>query len=732
MTATSLPLPQCMARRDRLRLPENARKLSKPEERRTVAPPDARLDLPGDGGGVGRLNARNSVDEFDAQIKWLALLFIVVLLGLLGKLYHLQIVKGAEFYKFSDRNFIRVEELTPDRGLILDATGQILAENRPVYDVYVTPEILRYRIERLSPDAPDPISLLAEIVNLTPNAAETLRERVHDTTRRADILVARNISRDALARVVTAQGRLPGTFIHTTQQRHYPLDEVASHLLGYMNEVSAQELEQVGAYGYHAGEYIGRAGIEQSYEAILRGAPGLRRDVVDVRGHAQNLDVAKQLLGAYREVAPVPGKNLVLTLDTRLQEIIDDIGRDQPSLAVVAVDPRDGAVLALYSRPGFNPNAWSGRLSREEKREIDDNAYHPLINKSLYSWAPGSTYKIVSAIAALEEGVFDADTKVRCTGATEYGGRTFRCHNRRGHGWVDLHEAVRVSCDVYFYEAGIRLGMDTLADHGYNFGFGQRSGIGVGSERAGLVPTREWHNTHTRGGFVGGFTLGAVIGQDVVQTSPLQMALAYAAVANGGKLYYPRLVNQITTTDGRVVFEYPRRVRNTLPYSRHNLDLLVQSLIAVVDTGSARWQPLGYVDVAGKTGTAQVASLERLRFRDDEIIWEQRDHAWFAAFAPVENPRIAIAVLVEHGGSGSAVATPIALRIIDRYFRDVMGWDTEVRAALTSSSQRGPLEELLPTFNTAMFSAHPMEIGTMELLSRHSTREPTTYLEPIQ
>lgn len=712
-----------MARRDRLKLPDNARKLTKPEERRTVVPPDPRLELPGDGGGVGRLNARASVDEFDAQIKWLAALFLIVLGGLLGRLYHLQIVKGDEFYKFSDRNFIRVEELTPDRGLIMDATGQILAENRPVYDVYVTPEIMRYRIERLTADAPDPISLLAEIVNLTPAAAQALRERVKDSTRRADILVARNISRDALARVVTARGRLPGTFVHTAQQRHYPLDEVAAHLLGYMNEISAQELEQLNTYGYRAGEFVGRTGIEQSYEAILRGAPGLRRDVVDVRGHAQNLDVAQQLLGAYREVSPVPGKNLVLTLDTRLQEIIDEVGQDQPSLAVVAVDPRDGAVLALYSRPGFNPNAWSGRLSREEKREIDDNPYHPLINKSLYSWAPGSTYKVVSAMAALEEGVFDAETKVRCTGATEYGRRTFRCHNRRGHGWVDLHEAMRVSCDVYFYEAGIRLGMDTLADHAYNFGFGQRAGIGVGTERAGLVPTREWHNTHTRGGFVGGFTLGAVIGQDVVQTSPLQMAMAYAAIANGGNLFYPRLVDQITTTDGRVVFEYPRRVRNTLPYARANLDRMVDSLLAVVETGSSRWSPLGYIDVAGKTGTAQVASLERLRFRDDQIIWEQRDHAWFAAFAPVENPRIAIAVLVEHGGSGSAVATPIALRIIDRYFRDVMGWNREIETAMASSRERTALEELLPTPSTAMFQSHPMEISASQLLYRHQAEE---------
>src|SRR5690625_5728808 len=201
-----------------------------------------------------------------------------------------------------------------------------------------------------------------------------------------------------------------------------------------MNEISPKELEKLVCYEIDAGSHVCRSGLERNVEAIMRAAPSLRRDVVDVRGHAQTHDVAKQLLGAYREVAPIPGKNLNLTLDTRLQEIIDNIGVDEPSMAVVAVDPRDGAVLALYSRPGFNPNAWSGRLSREEKREIDDNPYHPLIDKSLYSWAPGSTYKIVGAMAALDEGVFVVVTKVNCKGHIVDSGLPIRCIITRGHG----------------------------------------------------------------------------------------------------------------------------------------------------------------------------------------------------------------------------------------------------------------------------------------------------------
>lgn len=718
-----------MARGDKLKLPPITQGGDASSTQRKIPPANTRLTLPGSQGAQYQLQTRHSLDEFDAQLKWLGIGFFLTILFLLGALYNLQVVRRAEFYQFADRNFIRTEELTPDRGLIFDADEQVLAENRPVYDVYVTPEIMRYHADRYEREGEDPLALLADTVHLNANKVAGLHDRIFNSTGRADVLVARNISRDVLARIVTIQEKLPGVFIHTTQKRHYPLDDVAAHLLGYMNEISPKELEQLNAYGYHAGEYVGRTGLERTYEAVLRGAPGLRRDVVDVRGRAQTYDVAAQLLGAYREIAPVPGKNLHLTLNTRLHEILDNIDKTEPSVAVVAIDPRDGSVLDVYSRPGFNPNAWSGRLSREEKREIDDNPYHPLIDKALYSWAPGSTYKIVGALAALSEGVFDAETKVNCTGALEYGGRTFRCHKRSGHGWVDLKEAIRVSCDVYFYEVGIRLGMDTLADHAYNFGFGQHSGVGIASEQPGLVPTREWHNSHTKGGFVGGFTLGAVIGQDVVQTSPLQMALAYAALANHGRLYYPRLVDRITTADSRTVFEYAPRVQHTLPYTKEELDLVVDGLISVVDT---RPDKLEYMTVAGKTGTAQVASLQHLHLQDNEIIWKQRDHAWFAAFAPVENPRIAVAVLVEHGGSGSRTALPIAMHVIDQYFREIMGWNKEIEAALSSNQGKERLQELIPTPQPYDYPRDALDIDASRLVLRHRGQSMNDSMEPIQ
>src|SRR5690625_94833 len=287
-----------MARRDRLSLPEDSKKLTKPALRRAFEPHDAPLILPGDAEGLSSLRGRSAIDQCDTPIKWLAGSFLLVIFVLLAELYSLQVVKRAEFYRCADRNFIRTEELTPDRGLIYDTNQHILAENRPVYDVYVTPQNMRYHLKRRDENAPDPIELLADLVHLTPEATQNLRERVNDATRRADILVARNISRDVLARVVAVKGQLLGTFIHTTQKRHYPLDEVASHLLGYMNEISPKELEQLASYGYHAGEYVGRSDLGRSFAVIFLCVPCLLHDVVVVLLTALILFVSTQLLDA--------------------------------------------------------------------------------------------------------------------------------------------------------------------------------------------------------------------------------------------------------------------------------------------------------------------------------------------------------------------------------------------------------------------------------------------------
>jgi penicillin-binding protein 2 len=386
----------------------------------------------------------------------------------------------------------------------------------------------------------------------------------------------------------------------------------------------------------------------------------------------------------------VSGKNLVLTVDMDLQAIMEEEAADALSGAVVALDPRDGTILGMFSKPGYNPNAWSGRLSEQEKRQSDNNPFHPMLDKTVLSWFPASTYKFITAVAGLEEGRIDDETAIECPGHFDYGNRRFHCWNRFGHGELNLREAMAVSCDVYFYQIGLELGIDTLASYAFEFGFGERPGLGLNGESAGLVPTRAWHEENSPGGFQYGFTVNTSVGQGDTRTSPLQLALAYAAIANGGTLYYPRVVDRITTWDGTVVFDYPARVRRSLRFSEDHMEELVDGLYAVVHDpiGTAHEQELDWIQTAGKTGTAQVRELGTERLQDGEVIHWDRDHAWFVAFAPLDNPQFVVAVFLEHGGQGSSAAAPVAMRVLDRYFREVLDWEDEIAMATLGGDSR--------------------------------------------
>ncbi len=634
----------------------------------------------------GRLNARRDLREFDGRLRLLIVLFAIPILGLVWRMYKLQVAQGEYYYELSNDNFVRESELTPNRGLIYDRNGTIIADNRPVYDAYITPEVFGENEAALD--------LLEQILNLSESRRAWIDRRLAGDSL-ADILVGRDVTRNQLAMLETNASAIPSLFVRVRQHRTYPLNDLVAHLIGYMNEVSEDELGDLRRYGYRRGDYVGRNGIEHTYEAVMRGAPGLRRRVINAHGHTQDEETARQLLGDYQEVAPVPGKNLHLTLDIGLQQAMEERLRQEHSAAAVAVDPRDGSIIGLFSEPTFDPNAWSGRLTPQEYAEINANPYHPMMNKAIVAWFPGSTYKVVTAFAALEEGVFDPETRIHCSGQILYGGRPFRCWNRGGHGWMNLRSALSNSCDIYFYEAGMRLGMDTLANYAYDFGFGATPGLGLQGEQAGVVPTREWHERNSEMGFVGGLTLSTAVGQGDTRISPVHLAMAYAAIANDGTVFYPRLVDRVTTADEHVVFEYPARVRRRLPYSDLHMDLVQEGLVAVVAEGTARSLAFNWMNVAGKTGTAQVASLSSLRLRDNEVIWKQRDHAWFVAYAPVEDPRIVVSVIVEHGGQGSRVAAPIAFDILDAYFRDVLELDEEVEAAQVSSRGRAELQNLL-------------------------------------
>ena len=638
-------------------------------------------------GKAGRVTSRDDVREFDARLMFLGLAFFVAFLGLAARLYALQVSNGNHYYQLAANNFVREVELRPDRGILYDARGRVLAENRPAYDVFVSPRVLV--------DRPEAVTLLAQALNLPDEDLERLRARL-DARGRADVLVRRDITRDQLAELETRRSDLPGVYVVVSQRRHYGYDMLTAHLVGFMNEVRADELEDLSEFGYHPGDYVGRSGIERAYEALLRGAPGLQRQVVNVNGDVQSERVNRELLGDYRRVDAVPGRDLTLTVDIELQSIMEEAMSESISGGVVAIDPRDGAVLGMFSKPSFNPNAWSGRLSQQEKRMSDNDPFHPMLDKTVLSWFPASTYKVITALAALEEGIVNAEHTIDCEGHLDYGNRRFHCWNRSGHGEVNLSEALAHSCDVYFYQVGLELGIDTLAQYAFEFGFGERPGLGLNGESAGIVPTREWHEEHSPGGFQYGFTVNTSVGQGDTRTSPLQLALAYGAIANGGTLYYPRLVDSVRSAEGDVVFEYPSRVRREFTFTPEHLSEVVDGLDAVVnhEDGTAFEQRLEYMEVGGKTGTAQVRSLESVRLLDGEVIHWDRDHAWFVAFAPLENPRVVVAVFLEHGGQGSSAAAPVAMNVIDRYFREILGWEDAIAAAV-EDDDRAALEALI-------------------------------------
>ncbi len=453
------------------------------------------------------------------------------------------------------------------------------------------------------------------------------------------------------------KGELPGVQVATGLLREYPRGWDMAHAIGYMNLVKAEEREA--ARGVYAlSDRVGRSGLERALESVLRGKSGLARYL---KGSER---------GVLREyVEPEHGHDVWLTIDHRLQRAVRDVLRYQRSAAAVVMEPNTGEILAIYSQPGFDPNAWSGRLQQRDWDSVASNPYDPLLNKGITGYAPGSVYKIVTSLAGLREGIVTPETVHHCPGYYEFGGRRFGCHLKHGHGPVDLVKALKGSCDVYFYKVAEQLGMDRLARYGRLFGYGELSGVEL-AEATGLVPTRKWHEDHTALGFQPGLTLSVGIGQGSLTASPLQVARSFAAVANGGKLVKARIVERYTDRQGRLVQRFLPVVERDLGLSPTELQTIRQGLIDVVNAPDGTAKDIADRDIiiAGKTGTAEAAQS---RPGADEALsaWLKADHAWFAMYAPAAAPEVVIVVFLEHGGSGGRDASPLARRIFDAWRR---------------------------------------------------------------
>jgi penicillin-binding protein 2 len=575
------------------------------------------------------------------------LIILAVFFALVVRIWYLQIAKGSYFKQLSENNRIRVLDVPPSRGIIFDRNGIMLVSSRPSFNLYVIPD-----------DVQDWEVLKNRLRHLLNMEAEEIEQRYTDSKvgPLKPVPIKLDITRDELGLLETYKYLLPGIYIEVSPQRSYPLGVVAPHLIGYLSEITPKQIKSGFFPQRRMGDFIGQWGLEYQWQADLGGVKGGRYLEVDALG-----DEIRPLY--YKE--SVAGNNLITTLDWKLQQAAQEALKGKTG-AVVALKPATGEVLAMVSNPSFDPTTFSRRLSAKEWNALNNDPLKPFQNRAIQGqYPPGSTYKIVTALAALEEGVITPTTPFYCNGALPFGNRVFHCWRKGGHGQVELHKAIVQSCDVYFYQVGQRLGVDRLAHYARLFGLGELTGISLAHEKKGLIPTSAWKLNRFKIPWQAGETLSISIGQGYNLVTPLQMAVLTAAVANGGTVYRPQLVKRLVSPQGIVLGEYsPQRIQQAT-ISAESLKLVRQGLAGVVNepggTGAASRLP-GII-AAGKTGTAQVVTLGK-----KAVGGSSRDHAWFVAFAPLDSPEIAVAVLVEHGGHGGEAAAPIARKLFEAHF----------------------------------------------------------------
>lgn len=612
---------------------------------------------------------RSDVSEFRRRFRWIALGMLLAFFALIGRLFQLQILEGAENAAIARENIVRRVTLATTRGIIRDRAGKVLAASRPSYNLYVVPDKINLEtvwpklVEYLNLGVDERVRLETIITNL--RAGESKRKS-------QQILLKEDISRDAVATLKTHEAELPAVEVVPVPVRYYPFEEVGAHLLGYMAEVDGEKLAQLRGAGYVEGDRIGATGIERAWESYLHGTRGWEKVFVDAKGRRrQRVD---GVIEEPRRVDPIPGRDLRLTIDADLQKAMGDAMRGELAGGVALIDVRTGRILGLYSKPSYDPNALSGgsgkQVIRDAFRRLYSDPLKPALDKTIAgAYPPGSTFKPFTALAALEKGLINPRAATQCRGAITFGKRSFRCTHV--HGPVELHKAIAQSCNVYFYwlASELGVGMDVIAEMGQRFGLGTRTGLGVSAEAAGRMPTRAWMTLHNKGQFRLGFGLNAAIGQGATTVTVLQLALAYAALANGGTLYQPQIVRAVETSAGTVVQEFTPRVRRQVDVSPENLSLVQKALFAGVNEehGTANKARLVGVDVSGKTGTAQV-SHKLARGAEAERVWYfNREHAWFSGYSPSRSPEVAIVVLIEHGGAGGKHAAPVAMEVVAAY-----------------------------------------------------------------
>lgn len=632
-------------------------------------------------------NTERELYLFRMRLLVIGIFATICFVTLIGRYVWLQLVKHEVYATKANENRISVLPIVPNRGLIIDRNGVVLARNFSAYTLEITPSKITKDIDVL-------IDELATLVDIQPKHRKRLRKLMEEQKNFESLPIRTRLSDEEVARFTAQRFRFPGVEIQARLFRQYPLGETASHVIGYIGRVNKKEAEMLedseDAANYKGTQYIGKEGLEKRYEKMLHGVTGVEEVEVSAGGRA---------VRTLSRTAPHAGKNLILSVDIELQKVIEEAFGDRRG-AMVAIEPETGDVLAFVSKPTYDPNLFVEGIDQQSWHELNTSEDKPLLNRPLIgAYAPGSTYKPFMALLALESGKRTAHQAISDPGYFVFGNHTFNDDKVGGHGMVDMYRAVVHSCDTYFYQLANDLGVDVMHDFMKQFGLGQITGIDLENERRGILPSSEWKRKafkkpeHQR--WIPGDTISLGIGQGQNTFTPLQMAHAMATLANGGIVMKPHLVKIIEDpyTKERELTVPKESAR--IPLKPENVEIIKNAMVGVSKEGTGRTAFLGAPYVAGgKTGTAQVIGMKKGEKYDANRIAERyRDNAWYIAFAPADKPKIAVAIIVENGGKGAAAAAPIVRKAFDYYLLGKRP-DDQARRAVASQAATSDDDEI--------------------------------------
>jgi len=618
------------------------------------------------------LGHEEQVRELQDRFRWIYPTLFLAIAILVSRLIYLQVITGDKMRRYSEENRIKKVEIPAPRGMVFDRNRQLLLDNRPAFDLEITPQYLKESGVR-----DQVLTRLSLLIEMPISHIENILKKFERQPSFLPVKIKTDLTRDEVAKLETWKLDMPGVSVEMEIKRTNLFGDIAAHLLGYIGEVTSNDLPKLSKQNnpYRLGDQIGKSGIEKQLEKDLRGQDGLQLIEVDAIGRRiRTKTQADRVLSAQeKEIPSVPGHNLVLTVDQDLQTAAANAFGDKAG-GLVAIRPSTGEILAMISRPAFDPTEFSRGISNKLWKELISNEKRPLRDKTIQDhYSPGSVFKTVTAIAGLEEGIINENTTFHCPGFIQVGNRIYHCHKKHGHGEVNVVKALIQSCDVFFYRVAQKFNsVDVIAKWASLLGLGKKTGIPLEREVSGLVPTEAWKKAKLNQEWNLGETLSIAIGQSFLLTTPIQLANLYASLANGGTLYRPYIIQEIQDTNGNTIEKFEPQALTTTRLKPKTVELIEEGLAGVVNSpkGTAYYQRLKNVEYAGKTGTVQIMRIaaDKIYQRCENLKYSQRHHGIFAGFAPSHNPEIAVAIVAEHACHGSSGAAPIARAVIKTYF----------------------------------------------------------------